>query len=68
MRQHIVQKSGYSHICMMLIIEGFLSNFSELWMMLSSLEYIGKHKENIVVGERIQRHESATRSDWNLLD
>lgn len=53
---------------MMLIIEGFLSNFSELWMMLSSLEYIGKHKENIVVGERIQRHESATRSDWNLLD
>lgn len=52
----------------MLIIEGFLNNFSELWMMLSSLEYIGKHKENIVVGERIRRRDNVTRSDWNLLD
>lgn len=53
---------------MMFIIESFLDNFSELWLTLSSLDYIGKHKDNIVVGERVQRRNNTTKSDWSLLD
>lgn len=53
---------------MMFIVESFLTNLSELWLTLSSLDYIGKHKDNIVVGERVQRHNHETKSDWSLLD
>jgi len=50
-------------------IESFLSVFSSLWIKLSTLEYIGQHKENIVVAEKIQKQESQIRkSGWTIID
>lgn len=49
--------------------EHFLSVFSFLWIKLCSLEYIGQHKENIVVAEKIQKIETTGRkSEWTILD
>lgn len=54
---------------MMESADQFLSVFSFLWIKLCSLEYIGQHKENIVVAEKIQKVESAGRkSEWTILD
>lgn len=36
----------------MIQVESFLRIMSDLWIRLSTLEYIGQHKENIVVAER----------------
>jgi hypothetical protein len=53
----------------MLQIESFLHIFSELWIRLSSLEYIGQHKENIVVSERLNQVETPkTKGGWTILD
>jgi hypothetical protein len=53
----------------MLQIESFLHVFSELWIKLSQLEYIGQHKENIVVSERVYQEEAAkSRGGWTILD
>ncbi len=49
--------------------EHFLSTFSALWIKLSTLEYIGQHKENIVVAEKIQKVDVGPRkSEWTILD
>lgn len=54
---------------MMEQIDLFLSVFSSLWMRLSTLEYIGQLKENIVVAEKIQKVENQTRkSGWTIID
>jgi hypothetical protein len=51
------------------LINRFLSVFSSLWIKLSTLEYIGQHKENIVVAEKTQKHEQVSRqSGWTIVD
>lgn len=40
----------------------------DLWTTLSRLEYIGKHKENIVVAERSRQPKESSESRWNILD
>lgn len=54
----------------MLQVESFLRLVSELWVKLSTLEYIGQHKENIVVSERIYQQEikKANSGGWTILD
>lgn len=49
-------------------IEYSLSIFTALWNKLSTLEYIGQHKENIVVAEKVQKTETDKRSEWTILD
>lgn len=54
---------------MMSLTDDYLSMFSALWIKLSSLEYIGQHKENIVVAEKIQKTDfGSKRSEWTILD
>ena len=48
--------------------ERFLYQFNDLWTTLSRLEYIGKHKENIVVAERSRQPKETNESRWNILD
>lgn len=49
--------------------EEFLSMFAALWIKLSTLEYIGQHKENIVVAEKIQKMDTGPKkSEWTILD
>ena len=52
----------------MLQVEGFLRVFTELWGKLSQLEFIGKHKENIVVSERIQVAGKESKTGYTFLD
>lgn len=53
----------------MLQIESFLRTMSELWLKLSTLEYIGQHKENIVVSERTHQQEVVKKTGgWTILD
>ncbi|GHT24854.1 hypothetical protein AGMMS4957_18600 [Bacteroidia bacterium] len=54
----------------MLQIETFLHILSDLWLKLSGLEYIGKHKDNIVVSERYHQQEQpkANGTNWSILD
>jgi hypothetical protein len=53
----------------MLQIESFLRVFSELWLKLSTLEYIGQHKDNIVVSERTYQTEAVkSKGGWTILD
>jgi len=50
-------------------IDSFLSVFSSLWIKLSTLEYIGQHKENIVVAEKIQKVDTQSRKPgWTIID
>jgi hypothetical protein len=48
--------------------ERFIFSFKELWIKLSTLEYIGKNRENIVVAEKRQRPAAAPQSGWTILD
>lgn len=53
----------------MIQIESFLQVMSELWLRLSTLEYIGQHKENIVVSERVYQQEQVKKTGgWTILD
>jgi hypothetical protein len=53
----------------MIQVESFLRTISELWIKLSTLEYIGQHKENIVIGEKSNyTHETARKTSWTILD
>jgi hypothetical protein len=53
----------------MLQVEIFLQTIADLWLKLSTLEYIGQHKENIVIGERnLYTPEPANKSSWTILD
>lgn len=61
----------YNHLDMQsafFSIENFLKAWSELWQMLSSLDYIGRHKENIVIGERNHLSEKNISSEWTPFD
>lgn len=62
----------YDHHNIRLVMEQteeFLAMFSALWIKLSTLEYIGQHKENIVVAEKTQKVETGPkRSEWTILD
>lgn len=53
---------------LMVTVQRFLFIFNDLWTTLSRLEYIGKHKENIVVAERSRQPREANSTDWNVLD
>lgn len=54
---------------LMLQIKSFLKILSDLWEKLSSLEFIGQHKENIVVSERSQQMElPKNKGGWSVLD
>lgn len=53
---------------LMVTTERFLYLFNDLWITLSRLEYIGKHKENIVVAERSKRQGDTSTSRWSLID
>jgi len=65
-------ESPYDHNNIRIImerIEGFLSVFTALWLKLSSLEYIGQRKENVVVAVQNQKQDIVTqRSGWTILD
>ena len=53
----------------MMQVESFLRTISELWIRLSTLEYIGQHKDNIVIGERTHHTpEPVKKSNWTILD
>jgi len=50
-------------------IDSFLSIFTSLWLILSSLEYIGQRKENVVVAIQNPKQEVVQqRSGWTILD
>lgn len=53
---------------LMVTTERFLYLFNDLWTTLSRLEYIGKHKENIVVAERSKQPKETSESRWSILD
>lgn len=53
----------------MLQVNAFLRVMSELWLKMSTLEYIGQHKENIVVSERAYQSEQPRRKGgWSVID
>lgn len=63
----------YSHTdirAVMLQLESFLQIMSQLWNRLSALEYIGQHKDNIVISERLYQNESKKKETggWTILD
>jgi len=49
-------------------IESFLSMFSSLWIRLSSLEYVGFRKENVVVAIQEKQEVVTRKSGWTILD
>lgn len=50
-------------------IESFLSEFTQLWIKLSELEYVGQHRENIVVAEKVRKVEkNPGKTTWTILD
>ncbi len=49
-------------------VDSFLTIFTELWVKLSQLDYIGQHKENIIVSERSNQIESTQKSSWSIID
>lgn len=53
----------------MLQMESFLRVMAELWLKLSSLEYIGQHKENIVISERTYQADAPkSKGGWIVFD
>lgn len=59
----------YNIRSVMLQVNAFLRIMSELWLKLSTLEYIGQHKENIVVSERSYQSEQPKRKGgWSVID
>jgi hypothetical protein len=54
----------------MLQADSFLQVLSGLWLRLGALEYIGQHKENIVISERSYQQETKKKESgsWTILD
>lgn len=48
--------------------DSFMKTINELWERLSTLEYIGQHKENIVVSERTSGNVSGQNKSWTIMD
>ena len=46
----------------------FMTVLSGLWIKLSALEYIGQHKENIVVAEQSEQQDIPQKKGWSLVD
>ena len=46
----------------------FMGTLTELWQRLSTLEYIGQHKENIVVSERTSGNTTEQSRTWSIMD
>lgn len=46
----------------------FMYTLTELWERLSTLEYIGQHKENIVVSERTSGSVAGQNKSWSIID
>ena len=47
----------------------FMYTLTELWQRLSTLEYIGQHKENIVVSERTTGNNTTGQNKtWSIMD
>jgi len=57
---HIQQSMQQVHDCMLVL--------SALWNKLSSLEFVGQRRENIVVAEQRAIEQTKTRNSWSLLD
>jgi hypothetical protein len=49
-------------------VETFMNVLVALWNKLSSLEFIGQHKENIVVAEQQLVQQVQAKRSWTLLD
>ena len=49
-------------------MDSFLSIFSSLWVRLSSLEYIGFRRDNVVVAIQEKQEVVMRKSDWTILD
>ncbi len=52
----------------MALIDEFVTVITALWQRLGALEYIGQHKENIVVAEQQVVQQVQTKKTWILLD
>lgn len=53
----------------LLPIKNFLSVFENIWSKLNTLEFIGQHKENIVVAkETVQPQVEPPKKKWSILD
>ena len=52
----------------MVQIDSFMTILSELWIKLSQLDYIGQHKENIIVSERTVQPEATQKTKWSIID
>lgn len=52
----------------MINVETFMTTLSELWIKLSQLDYIGQHKESIIVSERMLQSESTQKTKWSIID
>ncbi len=57
---HIQHSMQQVHDCMLVL--------SALWNKLSSLEFVGQRRENIVVAEQRAIEQTKTRNSWSLLD
>jgi hypothetical protein len=53
---------------MMVRSEQFLRTFTELWECMSRLEFIGQHRENIVVSEINRGKEAVSTRTWSVTD
>lgn len=45
----------------------FLTTLSQLWVKLSQLDYIGQHKESIIVSDKKLQHEKPAQERWSFL-
>lgn len=52
----------------MIQANSFMFTIGELWQRLSTLEYIGQHKENIVVSERAAGNMTGQNKTWSIMD
>lgn len=60
----------YDHTSIRAILwrtKAFMETLTELWERLCRLEYIGQHKESIVVSERREQLSDQGKSNWNII-
>lgn len=53
---------------MMVRVTAFMNTLTETWQRISQLEYIGQHKENIIVSESQVGNTTAPQRTWEILD
>ena len=52
---------------MMEPVHGFLSMLTQLWTKLSQLEFIGQHKDNLIVSDKRLNKDNMSKSKWTVL-